>query len=74
MKVGVFIHEDESNNLQFVDTYEIESRNEFREMVYEIEDIKDNIEYELDVYCTITLDFDWVEAEELEITEEDCDI
>ena len=32
------------------------------------------IENNIESYCTITLNFNWDEAEELEITEEDCDI
>ena len=43
-------------------------------MIYKIEDIKDDIENDIDEYCTIVLSFNWNEAEELEITEEDCDI
>lgn len=72
MKVEIYIHEDESNNLQFSESYEIESRIKFIEMIEKIEEIKDNKEDELGAYCTITVSFNWDEAEELEITEEDC--
>lgn len=73
MKVEILIENDNTGEIEFKENYEVQSRKEFKELVYEIEDIKDNIEYELDVYCTITLNFDWDEAEALEITEEDCD-
>lgn len=72
MKVEILIENDNTAEIVFKENYEVQSRNEFIEFVCEIEEIKDNIEADIDEYCTITLNFNWDEAEELEITEEDC--
>lgn len=74
MKVQILIENDDNDEILFQEDYDISSRDEFRELVYEIEDIKDNIENNTGAYCTITLNFNWDEADELEITSEDCDI
>lgn len=74
MKIQVLIENDRTQKIEYQEDYTVLSRDKFRELVYEIEDIKDNIENNIESYCTITLNFNWDEAEELEITEEDCDI
>ena len=74
MKVRVLIENDKTQKIEYQENYDILSRDKFREMIYKIEDIKDDIENDIDEYCTIVLSFNWNEAEELEITEEDCDI
>jgi hypothetical protein len=74
MKVRVLIENDKTQKIEYQENYDILSRDKFREMIYKIEDIKDDIENDIDDYCTIVLSFNWNEAEELEITEEDCDI
>jgi hypothetical protein len=74
MKIQVLIENDRTQKIEYQEDYTVLSRDKFRELVYEIEDIKDNIENNIESYCTITLNFNWGEAEELEITEEDCDI
>ena len=73
MKVQVLIENDKTQKIEYQENYDISSRDKFREMIYKIENIKDNIENDIDEYCTIVLSFNWNEAEELEITEEDCD-
>ena len=73
MKVEILIENDNTDEIVFQENYKVSNRLEFRELVWEIEDIKDHIENDIGEYCTITLNFNWDEAEELEITEEDCD-
>lgn len=74
MKVQILIEVNKTGDIVFKDSYEIFSRDEFRELMYTSEETKDNIEDNINEWCTIIVDFDWKEAEELEITEEDIDL
>lgn len=74
MKVEILIETNNNNEIIFTENYEVTSRDSFRELMYKIEDIKDNLEDEVGQWCTITVNFDWDEADELDITEEDIDI
>ena len=72
MKVEILIENDNTDEIEFQENYNVSDRLEFRELVWKIEDIKDCIEDDIGEYCTITLNFNWDEAEKLGITEEDC--